>query len=203
MAQLIRKLLTDANISARSVHVSLSDTESYTKIIDMPVLSDKELSSAIYWEAEQYLPIPISEVTLDTKILHRDDTSVQNARMQLLLAAARIDVVKRYQAILELAGVKVVSVEPDVLSIIRPFSLYAVLPTTLVINIGAHSTAIAMLQSGELVFTYTTPLGGIAMNRAIATDFGLSIQQAEEYKKRMDLLIRISDLKSDRQLVQS
>ena len=40
-----------------------------------------------------------------------------------------------------------------------------------------------IIQNGVLVFNYSVPLGGVALTRAIASDFGLQPDQAEEYKK--------------------
>jgi len=52
-----------------------------------------------------------------------------------------------------------------------------------VVNIGAISTSFAIVRQGAMVFTYSMSIGGAAINRAIATDFGLTPQQAEEYKR--------------------
>src|SRR5689334_2666366 len=54
MAQVINKLVIDAKITTNNVNIALPENHVYTKVIDMPLLSDNELSSAIYWEAEQY-----------------------------------------------------------------------------------------------------------------------------------------------------
>src|SRR4029077_11323617 len=56
-------------------------------------------------------------------------------------------------------------------------------PTSLIANVGAMSTTLGIIQNGMLVFNYSVPLGGIALTRAIASDFGLQPEQAEEYKR--------------------
>lgn len=184
MAIAIRKVVTDGKIKVKDVNIALPDSMVFTKVIDMPVLSEKELSSAIYWEAEQYIPAQLSTMTLDWHVLRKITLPQEGERMQVLLVAAATTLIKRYQAILDLAGLHAVSIETEVLSVVR-----AVVPpvvseaTLLVINIGALSTSLAIVQNGTVVFTYSIPLGGTAINRAIASDFGFSIQQAEEYKK--------------------
>jgi type IV pilus assembly protein PilM len=184
MAIAVKKVVTDAKIKAKDVSIALPDNMVFTKVVDMPVLSEKELSSAIYWEAEQYIPAQLSTMTLDWRVLRNVNLPQEGERMQVLLVAASTALIKRYQDVLELAGLRVVSVETEVLSVIR-----AVVPpgvtdsTVLVVNIGALSTSLAIVQKGTVVFTYSVPLGGTAINRAIASDFGFSMQQAEEYKK--------------------
>ena len=69
MSQLINKMVSQAKIGTKSVNISLPETHVFTRVIEMPVLSEKELSNAIYWEAEQYVPAPLDTVILDWKIL--------------------------------------------------------------------------------------------------------------------------------------
>ena len=59
MALAIKKTLSNAGISTKKVNVALPENQVYTKVVEMPYLSDRELASAIYWEAEQYIPIPL------------------------------------------------------------------------------------------------------------------------------------------------
>src|SRR5947207_792276 len=59
LAQAINKLVSDAKITTDKVAIALPENHIFTKVIDMPVLSEKELSNAIYWEAEEHIPAPI------------------------------------------------------------------------------------------------------------------------------------------------
>src|SRR5437667_9038178 len=56
MAKFINKFIIEAKITTNKVNIALPESHVFTKVLDMPVLSDKELDSAIYWEAEQYIP---------------------------------------------------------------------------------------------------------------------------------------------------
>jgi type IV pilus assembly protein PilM len=183
MAQIINKLVIDAKISTNNVNIALAENHAFTKVVEMPMLSDKELSSAIYWEAEQYIPVPLDTVTLAWSKLQPIKSAVTEERMQVLLVAAPKDLIKRYQSILELAGLSIVSVETEILSVIRSLIPINNAPTSLIANIGAMSTTLGIVQNGIIVFNYSVPLGGVALTRAIASDFGLQPDQAEEYKR--------------------
>lgn len=182
MAQVINKLVIDAKITTNNVNIALAENHAFTKVVEMPILSDKELSSAIYWEAEQYIPVPLDTVTIAWSKLQPLKTAADE-RMQVLLVAAPKDLIKRYQTILDLAGLTIVSVETEILSVIRSLIPINSTPTALIANIGAMSTTLGIIQNGIIVFNYSIPLGGVALTRAIASDFGLQINQAEEYKK--------------------
>lgn len=188
MAAAINKLVIDAKIATNNVSVALPESKVYTKVIDMPNLSEKELSSAIYWEAEQYIPAPLDTMTLDWSILKRPKSGDTATKMQVLLVAAPITIIKRYQTILELAGLSIAGIETEILSVIRSVVADENFPTTLIMNIGALSTSLSIVQNGSVVFTYIIPLGGIALTRAIASDFGFALPQAEEYKKIYGLM---------------
>jgi type IV pilus assembly protein PilM len=188
MAQAMNKYMVDAKISTKNVNISLPESQVFTKVIDMPVLSDKELSSAIYWEAEQYIPAQLNTMSLDWSVLRKPAEASADAKMQVLLVGAPLQLVKRYQTILEMAGMTLTSVETEILSVIRSVVQGNNFPTSLIMHIGALSTSLALVQNGIMVFNYTIPLGGIAMTRAIAADFGFSPTQAEEYKRSYGLL---------------
>lgn len=183
MAAAINKLVIDAKITTNNVSVALPENRVYTKVIEMPNLSDKELASAIYWEAEQYIPASLDTMMLDWSILRKPKNNNTANKMQVLLVAAPKLLIKRYQTILELAGLSVAGIETEVLSVIRSVVPNEQFPTTIIMNIGALSTSLSIVQSGTIVFTYLISLGGVAFTRAIAADFGFALTQAEEYKK--------------------
>ncbi len=193
MARAIQSMVSEARIKTKYVNIALPENQVYTKVIEMPVLSDKELSSAIYWEAEQYIPIPLSNVMFDYKVLSRpfdmQIKSEQQSKMEVLLVGAPSSLVSSYQKIAAMSGLSIVSIETEILATARSL-IYPInpdqnqkLPTTLIISIGAVSTSLVIIKNGLLVFTYTIPLGGSAISRAIASDFGFTLDQAEEYKK--------------------
>lgn len=183
MAQLINKVVIDAKVTTDNVNIALPENHVFTKVIDMPVLSDKELNSAIYWEAEQYVPAALDTMALDWSILQKPASALPEDKMQVLLVAAPLNLIKRYQTILELAGLTIVSIETEVLSAVRGVIASDKSLTSLLVSIGALSTSLAIVQKGLIIFNYSVPLGGLAMTRAIAADFGLTPVQAEEYKR--------------------
>lgn len=189
MARAIVHLLSEAKSTTTTVNIALPDNKVYTKVLEMPSLSDKELSSAIYWEAEQYIPVPLETITLDWKVLKRPEKTDTDNKMQVLLVGAPMQLIQKYQKILGMAGLTIEYIETEILSVIRAL-MYpymqnkdTIFPSTIIVNIGAMTTSLAIIKGGIIVFTYAIAIGGAALNRAIAADFGFSLNQAEEYKK--------------------
>ena len=183
MAQAIAKAVKDAGIDTNLVNVALPENQVYTKVLDMPVLSDRELASAIYWEAEQYIPVSLTNITLVWNVLKRPEHPGATDKMQVLMVGAPTMLVNKYKKVIAMAGFEINSMETEILATLRSLVLDETFPTSLIVNIGAVSTSFAIVRNGIMVFTYSMSVGGAAINRAIATDFGLSPQQAEEYKR--------------------
>jgi len=183
MAQAITKIITDANITTRSVNIALPENQVFTKIIEMPLLSEKELASAIYWEAEQYIPVPLANVTLDYKVISSKNKDEKSPKMDVLLVGAPTMLINKYVKVMSMSGLYISAVETEIISIIRSTVIEETFPSSMIIHIGAISTSLAIVRQGTLTFIYSIPTGGMALTRAIAADFGLSLTQAEEYKK--------------------
>lgn len=187
MAQAIQTMVKGANISTKYVNIALPENQVYTRVIDMPVLSDKELLSAIYWEAEQYIPVPLNTITLDYKVLKRPEKPEDGTKMQVLLVGAPTGLLDKYDKVITMAGLSIMAIETEILSTVRSVAIGETFPPTLIVSIGAVSTSLAIVENSMIKFTYSVPTGGIAMTRAIATSFGFPIEQAEEYKKTYGL----------------
>lgn len=183
MSRAIKKAVSDAQIDSKFVNISLPEGQVYTKVIEMPVLSDKELSSAIYWEAEQYIPIPLSSITFVWSVLKRPEKATPMDKMQVLMVGAPTTLVNKYKKVMSMAGLTINAMETQILSAIRSSILGENFPPSLIVDIGEMNTSLAIVKGGGMVFTYTTPTGGGALNRAIASSFNLTQKEAEEYKK--------------------
>jgi len=187
MAEAVRKIISEGNISAKAVHIALPESQVYTRVIEMPALSEKELASAIYWEAEQYIPVSLDVITLDYKVLRSSVAGSGINNMEVLLVGAPTALIGKYERILGLAGLAVATVETETLSVIRSLSVPETDSTKVIVNIGTISTSLAILHEGALSFIYNIFVGGMAISRAIATDFGFSLEQAEQYKRTYGL----------------
>lgn len=183
LVRVIKKSIESANIGSKYVNLAVAENLAYTKVVDMPVLSDKELSSAIYWEAEQQIPVPLKTINLVWKVLKRPTSDHPTDKMQVLIVGAPTSLIEKYQRVAEKAGLFINSMETEILSAIRSLVLNESFPPVLIVNIGAMNTSIAIVRQGVMVFNYTIPTGGAAINRAISIDYGLTPQQAEEYKR--------------------
>lgn len=185
VAVAIKKLLADIKLTLKQVNTALPDAKVFSRVIELPTLSEKELGQALKWEAEQYIPFPLDEVNLDFSILEKN---FKKQKMQVLLVAAPLRLIEKYTNILKLADLTPLSIETEIIAVSRTVSLQA-LPdqTVMVINFGNTATGFSIIKKGTFSFVGSITSGGEALTRAIAQELGFEMDQAEEYKKTYGL----------------
>ncbi len=185
LAGVIKKLLSEARISSKDVAISLPETQVYTRLMKFPLLNDQEIASAVKWEAEEYIPIPIRDAIVEHRILERQEHSSPPQVLVLLVAVLRSQV-EKYMKVLGMVNLNVVGVETELMSLVR--SLAPESAPSMIIDFGAHSTDLAITRNQELFFSRSIPSAGDAFTRAVAQSMGVSQEQAEQYKRTYGLL---------------
>lgn len=185
VAASIRKLFEVTRMDSRNVIAALPESKVFTRVIDdLPYLSDSELSSAIRYVAEEFIPMSLSDVNLNWQILVRSDPKAKNPRTVVLVIASPKKVVEKYIKVLQMAGIKPSALETETIAVSRslvgnnPFS-----PTTMIMQMGATTTDFTVISKGLIWLTRSISTGGIALTRSLTQHFNFEMGQAEQYKK--------------------
>ncbi|MBI4038616.1 type IV pilus assembly protein PilM [Candidatus Daviesbacteria bacterium] len=187
LANTIKKLFQAAGIEQKEVIAALPESKVFTRIIyDLPYLTDAELSSAIRYAAEEFIPMPLSDVNLNWQILFRSDGDKKgkDAKTVVLVIASPKNVITKYVKLLNLTGLHPKALETEIIAVTRslvgsnPYS-----PSTLITQLGATTTDFAIVSKGLIWLTRSISTGGMALTRSLAQHFNFEINQAEEYKK--------------------
>ncbi len=186
LAGLLESIIADNDLPRTDVRLSLPETVISTKVINIPPLSDAELASAIGWQAEQHIPIPPEELSLEYQVLYRP-VKKDKEMMRILLVGARKQVVERFVDMFHMLGIEPSLVETQIISIVRSLVFTSQEPTTLVVHMGASSMNMAMVANGELQFVTTHMNGGQLLSKALEQTVGLDQTQAEKYKRTYGL----------------
>lgn len=187
VAFVIKQLVRDTGAKSDRVNIALPESQVFTRVIEVPQLSNRELTSAIQWEAEQYIPLPLDQVNMDFTIL-RDAKTTTNGKMEVLLIAAPKVLIERYMTILELADLTPMFAETEVVASSRAIAQSVKnLKNVGLISIGAQTTEITILHGGVIAFTRSISAGGEALSRALSQSLDFTVVQAEEYKKTYGL----------------
>jgi len=195
LSKLLRELVAESHITTRRVVAAFPESLIFTRVIEIPAVNDADFGSAIEWQAEQYVPMPLSEVRLSWMILDKGAGTgsgqlARKGKVKVLLVAAPNALVNRYVNILQGAGLQPLAMETETVAVTRSFSYFKEVetPTTLIMSVGASTTDLTVVDKGVIQFTRSIGTGGSALARAIAQELGFDANQAEEYKKAYGLL---------------
>lgn len=184
----IRSCVGNAKLETNKCAVSIMESQVVTRLIQLPNLTEKELAAAINWEAEQYIPLPIKDVSLQYKVLSRPETAeMGGGKMDVLLIAAPHRVINKYLGVVKKAGLDPVTMETESIALSRALILNED-PPTIIISFGAFSTELIACTQGSVLFTRSIASGGTNLTHAIMAEFNLPQNQAEEYKQTYGIL---------------
>lgn len=183
----IKQLLAESKIKEKRVVVSISESKVYSRILSMPNMTEAELASAIKWEAEQFVPIPVSEVELDFSIIEQKTTGADNQKMLVYLVAAPKKYLQSMVDFLVGIGLEPIAIESEMVAVSRALTFGTTPVTSLIVHMGAMSTVLAIVDGTSLSFSYVAESGGVAMTRALSQSLSLPLPQAEEYKRTYGL----------------
>lgn len=179
----IQELMQSQKIKTKEVATSVSGHSVIIKKINLPQMTPDELEESIQWEAEQYIPFDINDVNIDVQILNTEST--QAGQMDVLLVAAKKDMVNDYTSVIMEAGLTPVVVDVDSFAVQNMFEVNYEVPrseTVVLINIGASVTNINVLANGISTFTRDISIGGGQFTDAIQKALNVSYDEAEALK---------------------
>ncbi|MEK7464758.1 MAG: type IV pilus assembly protein PilM [Patescibacteria group bacterium] len=182
--KLMQIILNEVRPKTKVAMVSIPSFTSFVVPIDMPIMSLEETSKSIMFQAKQYIPIPIDQVTLDWVKVEETDTGGIGTQ-KIILVGTPTEIVKRYKRIFKAVGLELKTLE------VEGFALGRALVTekpTLVVDIGAESTNIIVTEKGVLKQYNQSDYGGIYLTQALSRSLGISAARAEELKRRRGLL---------------
>lgn len=183
LSQALKNLVKEAGISSRNVVCSLPEEKLFTRVVEFPKMSFKELSSSLNYEAGRYIPIPVEEADFDFEIV-----SERDKKIDVLLVAAPKKLTRSYVEVLERAGLSILALEPETTACARAVVEKGnKVPPTLVVSIGASTTDLVIVEDRKIQFTRSVATGGTALGRAVAQTLGFEEEQAEAYKESYGL----------------
>ena len=182
VAALIREAWSHHGFRAEKAITAVPGPAVIIKRISLPAQSEKELEATILVEAGNFIPEDLENVNLDYQITDYLD---EGRRMDVVLVAAKKDIVGSYSETLQVAGLQPIVVDVDYFALENMFELsYEAPPDRAValVNIGARFSAINILKNGRSTFTGDVPVGGRDITESLMRDLGISFEDAEALK---------------------
>jgi len=179
----IRELVAQQKVKVKDVAIGVRGHSVIIKRISMPFMSQEDLDESIQWEAEQYIPFDVKDVNIDTQILTPQADAA--GQMDVLLVAAKKDMINDFTSVCAEAGLTVTVVDVDAFSVQNAFEAnYPQAPgqPVVLINVGAAVTNINIVSNGMATFTRDITVGGNAFTEEIQKQLNISAEEAEALK---------------------
>ncbi|HRY63618.1 MAG TPA: pilus assembly protein PilM, partial [Patescibacteria group bacterium] len=132
-------------------------------------------------KGEQNEPQSFLTKILDTKKAVPGNPSLKN-NIKVLLTAAPKKIVERYIRIFRTAEMELVSLETEAFALERSLAGNDPAPI-MVIDIGAVSSNISIIESSIPILTRSIDVGGVSITKAIMTSLNVDLERAEQFKR--------------------
>lgn len=179
----IKELIRSAKTKTKDVVTSVSGHSVIVKKVTLPFMSKAELEESIKWEAERYIPFDINDVNLDFQILGSESENPEV--MDVLLVAAKKDIINDYVSILIEAGLNPVIIDVDAFALENMFAINYEMgmdETIAMANVGASITNINILKNNLSAFTRDIFKGGNYITEEIQRQLHIDYEEAEKIK---------------------
>jgi type IV pilus assembly protein PilM len=173
-------LFHNLHLNPRQVATSISGRAVIVKRIQMDSMAEELARDTIQFEASDHLPFDIKDVCLDFQIL-RDQ--LPSGRMEVLLVAARREVIESRKALLAAAGLSLSAIDVDAFAIQRAYESNYDPPgdsAVVLVHVGDQVTSINVVRDGLPLFVRDIPLATHSFVREVETRQGMTADEARK-----------------------
>jgi type IV pilus assembly protein PilM len=166
------KLVGNASVGLPGHHI-------LGKFIKTPAVEEAKRAKIVQFEAQQNLPYSLDEVVWDYQVV-----SEQGLDLELMLAAAKKDVVHGTCDALSDSGLGVVSVLPSSVAVLRcyRYNYPEVAGGVIIADIGARSTNLIFADSGRFFVRTIQTISGNSITQAVAEELKHEFAPCETIK---------------------
>lgn len=186
VSEALRRLWTEGGFSSNKVVLGVSGHRLIVRQADVPALNEADLRSALKFDAQELIPIPMEDATFDFQILEQGGGTDDSGRstMRILIVAAHKELLRGHLVALKEAGLEAIAIDAS------PLALMRVVPPTgqdegveALVAIGAELTTVAVRQDGVPGFIRSLAVGGSKLTAGIANAMHVDALVAESLKR--------------------
>ena len=192
VSEALRDLIGEANVTTNDCGLSIPVSSSLITFIKLPQTAEKQLQTVIPMEARKYIPVPISEVNLNWWVVPEEKDALsdfqsggeekQEQGINVFLAVIHNDAIDRNTKVVKVATLESSFFEIELFSSIRS-SLDQSLQPQMVLDMGASSTKLYIVERGILRNSHVINKGSQDISMAVSKSMGISFEEAERLKK--------------------
>ena len=208
--EILSKALADAlkegSIATKDAAISIPSSASLVFVLELPgTIGEKELPTIVPTEARKYIPVPVSEVSLDYWVIpqqqesfyeeegvvekEKDKAAMKN---EVLVAAIHNETLAKYRELVTTSGLSAHILEIEVFSAIRSTFAHE-LSAVLLVDFGASKTKLAIVEYGIVRSFHIINRGSFDITSNVSKSLSIPFQKAEDMKRDIGLTGRGTD----------
>lgn len=195
LAEALTDLIREANVTAKVGGFAVPLSASLISLISLPTKNRDDLANMIPIEARKYIPVPISEVSLDWFVIPDEEIKFLGSSAakraanatNVLLVAIRNDVLGKLETVAKAASLSPRFFEIEPFSFSRSAYEHGVAPTML-IDFGASGTRVYIIEFGIIAVSHTINRGGQDITIALSKANGQTFAEAERMKREKGIV---------------
>jgi len=175
LAEAISRVKKEVGIVGNRASVSLPSFAVFSAVINLASVNTKNIADQISEEAKKVIPLPLSEMVLDWKVIPSADAG---GGTKVFLTGSPKKLIKRYISAFQKAQIELVSLETETFSLIR--ALLGNDPSTvMLVDLGANSTDVCIVKESIPYLNRSLNVSGATINEAIGRQLNLDPAKAE------------------------
>ncbi len=193
LSEALKDLLRESNTTTKNSALSISIGSSFIIFMKIPTTDEKKFAEMVPLEARKYIPVPISEVSIDWWAVPKDESATsefQNGQKtaetevgtEILVIVIHNDALSKNKTIENLSDIKVSFSEVEVFSSIRA-SLASSLAPQMIMDFGTGSTKVFIVERGVLKASHVINRGSQDITLSISKSMNISFEEAEKIKR--------------------
>ena len=179
VAEVIMTAVGQSGIKTKNVVIGLPSSKTFTTIIDVPMSSESELKATMKYQIDQYIPMAVDEAKVDWALLG-SSLRAQNQQEVLLSSVARNYSEERLELV-ESLGLNVIAAEPDPIAMVRALSTPGAAGAVVQLDMGEHSTDIAIVYQDAPRLIRTIPTGIASLVKSTVSNLNVQEDQARQF----------------------
>jgi type IV pilus assembly protein PilM len=185
LGQAVKEFLHQMGISSNNVAVNLPSHRVFTTVIDMDRMSPAELTKAIHYQAESFIPTPPDQSKIDWAVI--GDSPKDAKKVEILLSSVPNEFVENRLDMLESIGLNVIAFEPDSMALTRAVIPVDVMTPQMILDIGSKATDLVISMNGAPHLSRAIPTGSEAIIRSAVQNLHIDPKQAEQFVLKFGL----------------
>jgi type IV pilus assembly protein PilM len=185
LGEQIKEFIHQVGISSKNVAVNLPSHRVFTTVIDMNKMPTAEISKAIRYQAESFIPTPPDESKIDWAVI--GDSPKDPKKLEVLISSVPNEFVEKRLDMLESIGLSVIAFEPDSMALTRAVIPVDVMNPQMILDIGHKATDLVIAMNGAPHLARSIPTGSEAIVRSAVQNLHIEQKQAEQFVLKFGL----------------